>query len=64
MAEVNEVCEFYTRADQVQLRTQTNGDSVQLKNLKLTQKQATSLAWLVNADGTVELHFEIKIKGT
>lgn len=64
MATVNETCEFNTRADQVQFRTQTNGDSVHLKDLKLTQEQATSLAWLVNADGTVQLHFEIKVKGT
>ena len=64
MPKVEEECTFYTRADQVQFHTQTNGDSVHLKNLKLTQAQATSLAWLVNADGTAELVFQIKIKET
>ena len=64
MAEVDEECVFLTRADQVQFHTQTNGDSVHLKNLKLTQAQATSLAWLVNADNTGELEFQVKIKGT
>ena len=64
MADVEEECVFLTRADQVQFHTQTNGDSVRLKNLKLTQAQATSMAWLVNADGAAELEFHIKVKGT
>ena len=64
MADVEEECIFYTRADQVQFHTQTNGDSVHLKNLKLTQAQATSLAWLVNADDSAELEFQVKVKGT
>ena len=64
MAEVEEECTFYTRADQVQFHTQTNGDSIHLKNLKLSQAEATSLAWLVNADGTAELKFQIKVKET
>ena len=36
MAEVEEECIFYTRADQVKFHTQTNGDAIFLKNLKLT----------------------------
>lgn len=64
MATVNETCEFCTRADQVQFRTQTNGDNIQIKNLNLSREQATSFAWLVNSDGAVQLKFEIKIKGT
>ena len=64
MAEVDEECVFLTRADQVQFHTQTNGDTIRIKNLKLTQKQATSFAWLVNADGTAELEFQIKVKET
>lgn len=64
MAEVDEEAVFYTKTDQVQFRTQTNGDSVHIKNLMLSQSQATSLAWLVNADGQVELEFSVKIKGT
>ena len=64
MAEVEEECVFCTGVDDVKFVTQTNGDSVHLKNLKLTQVQATSLAWLVNADGNVKLEFQIKVKGT
>ncbi len=62
MPEIENECTFYTKADQVQFQTQTNGDTIRIKNLKLTQKQATSFAWLVNADGTAELEFQVKIK--
>lgn len=62
--EVEEECVFHTRADQVKFHTQTNGDNIHIKNLNLSQKQATNLAWLVNADGTIELEFQVKIKGT
>ncbi|KKM20610.1 hypothetical protein LCGC14_1643750 [marine sediment metagenome] len=64
MAEVEEEVVFYTKADQVQFRTQTNGDNIYIKNLRLTQGQATSITWLVNADGNAELEFSIKVKGT
>ena len=64
MADVEEECIFHTRADQVQFTTQTNGDTIRIKNLMLTQAQATSLAWLINADDTVKLEFQVKIKGT
>ena len=62
MADVEEEVTFTTKADQVQFFTQTNGDKVFLRNLKLSQNQATSLAWLVNADGNAELEFNIKVK--
>ena len=64
MAEVEEEVTFYTKTDEVQFHTQTNGDKLNLKNLKLTQGQATSMAWLVNADGNAELEFQVKVKGT
>ena len=64
MAEVDEECKFTTRADQVKFHTQTNGDNIHIKNLNLTQAQATSMAWLVNADDTAELEFQVKVKGT
>ncbi len=60
--EVEEEVTFYTKADQVQFRTQTNGDGVHLKNLKLSQAQATSLAWLVNADNNIGLEWQVKVK--
>ncbi len=62
MPEVENECTFCTKADQVQFYTQTNGDKLYIKNLKLTQDQATSMAWLVNADNNAELEFQVKVK--
>lgn len=62
--EVEEEVVFHTRADQVKFHTQTNGDAIYMKNLNLTQAQATSMAWLVNADDNAELEFQVKVKGT
>lgn len=64
MPEVESECVFYTKTDQVEFHTKTNGDKLNIKNMKLTQSQATSLTWLVNADGNVELEFQVKVKGT
>ena len=64
MAEVEEEVIFHTRADQVKFHTQTNGDQLNIRDLNLTQDQATSVAWLVNADDNAELEFQVKIKGT
>ncbi len=64
MTEVEEELTFFTKADQVQFNTQTNGDGLRINNLKLTQTQATSMAWLVNADNEAELEFSVKVKGT
>ncbi len=62
MAEVEEEVIFHTKADQVKFFTQTNGDKLNLLKLKLTQAQATSIAWLVNADNNAQLEFQIKVK--
>lgn len=62
MAEVDEEVVFFTKIDQVKFFTQTNGDRINIVNLKLTQAQATSLAWLVNADNKAELEFQVKVK--
>ena len=64
MPEVESECIFETRADQVKFITQTNGDSIHIKDLQLTQAQATSFAWLVNADDIAVLEFQVKVKGT
>lgn len=61
MATIDEDCTFITGTDQVQFFTQTNGDSLHIKNLELTQDQATSLAWLVNSHR--ELVWTVSIKG-
>ena len=60
--EVEEELTFYTKADQVLFSTRTNGDSLRIKNVYLDQAQATSLAWLVNADDNAELEFQVKVK--
>ncbi len=60
--ELEEECTFETTADMVQLTTKTNGDKIIVQNLHLTQAEATSLAWLVNADGAAVLEFSIKLK--
>jgi len=62
MPEINETCEFETKADQIQFHTQTNGDKIRIDGIHLTQEQATSLAWLVNADDNAILKVEIKLK--
>ena len=64
MAEIEEEVIFYTKADHVQFHTRTNGDNMQIKNLALTQNQATSLTWLINADGQAELEWQVKVKGS
>lgn len=62
MAEIDEEVTFHTKADQIEFNTRTNGDRIHIRNLKLTQEQATSLAWLVNADDNAELEFQVKVK--
>ncbi len=62
MAEVEEEVVFHTSADSIEFKTKTNGDSIFIHTLHLTQAQATSLAWLVNADNNAELEFQVKVK--
>lgn len=62
MAQVNEVCVFTTKTDQVKFMTQTNGDELHILRLELSQEQATSMAWLVNSDEEHELQFRVRIK--
>lgn len=67
MAEVEEECQFETRADQVQFLTRTNGDKITINfggQQHLSQAQATSMAWLVNADDQAILEFQVKVKET
>ena len=62
--EIEEEVTFHTKADGIEFKTKTNGDSIFIHTLRLSQEQATSLAWLVNADGNAELEFQVKVKGT
>lgn len=62
MPEIEEEVTFCTGVDAIEFKTRTNGDTIFIHKLHLSQEQATSLAWLVNADGNVELEFQIKVK--
>ncbi len=62
MAEIEEEVTFLTKPDAIEFKTRTNGDSLFLHILNLSQAQATSLAWLVNADNNAELEFQVKVK--
>ena len=62
MAEIEEELTFYTKADQVKYVTLTNGDSIYIRPLNLTQDQAASMAWLVNTHNNEELEFKVKVK--
>lgn len=62
MAEIEEECTFNTRVDQVDFRTRTNGDEINIKRMKLTRDQAASMAWLVNHLPSEELEFQVKVK--
>ncbi len=63
MATIEEFCEFETMADQIEFHTQTNGDSLDMKKLKLNRDQATSITWLVNSDNNRPLVWTVRIKG-
>ncbi len=64
MAEIEEELTFFTKVDGIEFKTKTNGDTIFIHTLHLSQAQATSLAWLVNADNNAELEFTVKVKGT
>jgi len=60
MAEVEEECKFTVVCDCVKLTTNTNGDTICITGIALSQKQAASLAWLINNHPSV-LDFEVKL---
>ena len=62
MAQIPETVTITTKTDQIRFMTQTNGDEIHILNLKLSQVQATSLAWLVNADNNEELEIRVRVK--
>lgn len=64
MLEIDDKCEFTTTADQVELRTKTNGDLVIIRGVHLTPEQAASLAYLVNKGAASTLKIEITEEGT
>lgn len=60
MAEIEEeVVVVVPGPDQIRFQTQTNGDSLSFGRLELTQGQAASLAWLVNAGKSLEVQIKV-----
>ncbi len=60
MPQIPETCEFEVEADQIELRTATNGDYIEIRKVQLGQPAAAALAYLINADN--DLVIEVKLK--
>lgn len=60
MPQIPDSCEFEAKADQVELKTKTNGDRITIEHIKLKHENAAALAWLINHSN--ELKIEIKSK--
>ena len=59
MIEIPSICEFETGADQVRLTTQTNGDTIFIKDVHLGAMAAAALAHLINKSSN---HLKIETK--
>jgi hypothetical protein len=53
MPEIEEECIFTAKADSIKFTTQTNGDTIVITGLNLTDGQAASFAWLINQCGCI-----------
>ncbi len=60
MPQIPETCEFNVEHDQIELKTATNGDFVEIRKINLDKDQAAALAYLINTDN--HLTVEIKVK--
>ncbi len=60
MPQIPESCEFEVEHDQIELKTATNGDYIEIRKVQLGQDAAAALAYLINADN--HLSIEIKLK--
>lgn len=58
MATIPDTCEFTAGADQVRLTTQTNGDQINIKGVRLGKDAAAALAYLINK---TDNHLKIEI---
>jgi len=58
MAEVNDNVEFTVGEDGIQFNTKTNGDTIRMTGLHLTDANAGGLAYLINKGVTLKV--EIK----
>lgn len=59
MVEIPDICEFEATADQVRLTTQTNGDIIHIRGIRLGGMCAAALAYLINK---TDNHLIIEIK--
>jgi len=60
LEDVPDECEFTVeKADQAQLQTRTNGDTLIFSGLELGQEKAAILAWLVNSPNKLEVKVEV-----
>ena len=59
MAEIPDTCEFEVGADQIRLKTQTNGDQINIMGIHLGAGAAAALAYLINSTNN---HLKIEIK--
>ncbi len=60
MPQIPDKCEFDIESNQIELKTGTNGDFIEIRGIDLDQNAAAFLAWLINASN--HLTVEIKIK--
>lgn len=60
MPVIGENCEFFTTGDKIVFRTNAEDDKIEMRELNLTQEEASVLAWLINCGE--ELKVEIKKK--
>ncbi len=59
MPQIPDKCEFDVAATNIDFKTTTNGDTIEIKHT-LGRETAAALAWLINTDN--HLTIEIKIK--
>ncbi len=60
MATIPDTCEFNVIADQLRLTTQTNGDSILIKGIDLSEGNAAALARLINIVDGHKLQVKIR----
>ena len=60
MPQIPDTCEFDVEHDQVELKTATNGDFIEIRKINLDKDQAAALAYLINTDNLLTI--EVKVK--
>jgi len=57
--EIPDTCEFEVGADQIRLKTQTNGDQITILGIHLGAESAGALAYMIN---NTQNHLKVEIK--